>query len=164
MIFLCGSVFSLEIREYKQDETGFSDSVWGFFFPSKKLIHIYLQRNKLAKSSTAAGAVRVTRRLLASVLTRSRQKQDGDNNESEYFERLAAPTCSHRAAGPEQPPPNRLRKTGNTWTRRAAADALRHYVITSRRIEAGHVMSRVPFAFNYIFIGFLHQKLSFNII
>lgn len=115
----------------------------------------------------AAAAARAARRLLASVLTRSRQKQDGGNNQGEYSGRILAPTCSHRAAGPGQTPPNRLQTTGNTRTRRAAVDALRHYVITSRRTGAGHVRSRVLlllFSFITFLSGFFTPKISLKII
>lgn len=154
MIFLSGYVFSFEICEYIRDKTGSSDRL--SFFLLYKVNNIYLS----ATSSAAAGAVRVARRLLASALTRSRQKHDGGKKGGEYSERLAAPTCSHRAAGQGRDPPNRLQTAANTRTRRAAADALRRDVIASRPLRWSRDGPR-PFYFT--FIGFLDQKLLLNI-
>lgn len=135
------------------NKTGFRDRLC-CFFPLKSYQFTFMCNAAQQISQVMAKAARAARRLLASLLTRSRQKRDGGNNQGEYSERILAPTCSHRAAGPGQTPPNRLQTTGSTRTRRAAADALRHYVITSRRTGADHVRSRVLLRL-FSFITFL---------
>lgn len=54
--------------------------------------------NKLAKCSD--GVVHVAMRLLASVLTHPRLKQDGENKQAN-ISNAAAAACSHRTVGPE---------------------------------------------------------------
>lgn len=100
-------------------------------------------------------AASVARRLLASLLTRSRHKPDGGNSGGESFQGLEAPTCSHRAAGPGQAPPNRTHTTGNTRTRRAE----RCVSTSSRQDVQGRVSRRVAPAL-FSFITFYHFSTS----
>lgn len=83
-----------------------------------------------------------------------------------YSEGLAAATCSHRAVGPGEAPQRRLQTTGNTRTRRAAADARRRDVTAPWRCGAGHVTpASVPInvAFNSI-MCFIHQELTLKLL